>query len=326
MDNMFKKCPFCGKELPVDEFFCPYCVHRLDEEAAVKEDVPHKKHRRFIAIIAGVIVIASVLLISITGIIIKSHKKSDNTFTQSDVYNDYSYGMMYGNISQIENTNRYTDSQKNIIEYYDNNYMNLFSYEFLIRYPDIFENMQVKFEAVVEKVVKTDKDSFILLVSWNQTYNRLQEDKWDSCIMLEGKIDDISVAGSSSNGTRVVEGDRIYVYAEFLILENYTIDQNIYNIPKCLANRARKYADGATHGAPSKIAPATIAMNGSLAPQGINVVVIIVILRSLSFSIVREAMIPGTPQPEPISIGMNDLPERPNLRKILSIMNAIRAI
>lgn len=151
MDNMFKKCPFCGKELSVDEFFCPYCVHRLDEEVAVKEDVPHKKHRRFIAIIAGVIVIASVLLISITGIIIKSHKKSDNTFTQSDVYNDYSYGMMYGNISQIENTNRYTDSQKNIIEYYDNNYMNLFSYEFLIRYPDIFENMQVKFEAVVER-------------------------------------------------------------------------------------------------------------------------------------------------------------------------------
>lgn len=237
MDNMFKKCPFCGKELPVDEFFCPYCVHRLDEEVAVKEDVPHKKHRRFIAIIAGVIVIASVLLISITGIIIKSHKKSDNTFTQSDVYNDYSYGMMYGNISQIENTNRYTDSQKNIIEYYDNNYMNLFSYEFLIRYPDIFENMQVKFEAVVEKVVKTDKDSFILLVSWNQTYNRLQEDKWNSCIMLEGKLDDISVAGSSSNGTHVVEGDRIYVYAEFLTLENYTIDQNIYNIPKCLANR-----------------------------------------------------------------------------------------
>ena len=124
------------------------------------------------------------------------------------MYNDYSYGMMYGNISQIENTNRYTDSQKNIIEYYDNNYMNLFSYEFLIRYPDIFENMQVKFEAVVEKVVKTDKDSFILLVSWNQTYNRLREDKWNSCIMLEGKLDDISVAGSSSNGTHVVEGDR----------------------------------------------------------------------------------------------------------------------
>ena len=87
-----------------------------------------------------------------------------------------------------------------------------------------------------------------------------------------------------------------------------------------------KYALGATHEAFLNSAPAIRAMIGSLAPHGINVVVIIVILRSLSFSIVREAMIPGTPQPEPISIGMNDLPERPNLRKILSIMNAIRAI
>ena len=55
-------------------------------------------------------------------------------------------------------------------------------------------------------------------------------------------------------------------------------------------------------------------MNGVLAPQGINVVVIIVILTvSCRFSIVREAMIPGTPQPVPISIGIKDFPERPNL-------------
>ena len=57
-----------------------------------------------------------------------------------------------------------------------------------------------------------------------------------------------------------------------------------------------------------------------------KVVVIMVILRSLSFSIVREAMIPGTPHPEPINIGINDLPERPNFLKIRSIMNAIRAM
>ena len=82
----------------------------------------------------------------------------------------------------------------------------------------------------------------------------------------------------------------------------------------------------ATHAAPPKIAPAIIAMNGSLAPQGMNVVVIMVIRRSRSFSIVLEAMMPGTPQPVPIRIGIKDLPERPNLRKIRSITNAIRAI
>ena len=51
-----------------------------------------------------------------------------------------------------------------------------------------------------------------------------------------------------------------------------------------------------------------------------------VILRSLSFSIVLEAIIPGTPHPVPISIGINDFPESPNLRKILSMIKAILAI
>jgi hypothetical protein len=37
-------------------------------------------------------------------------------------------------------------------------------------------------------------------------------------------------------------------------------------------------------------------------------------------------MIPGTPQPVPISIGMNDLPERPNFLKIRSMMKATRAM
>lgn len=93
-----------------------------------------------------------------------------------------------------------------------------------------------------------------------------------------------------------------------------------------IAAMPTKYADVATQAEPPKIAPAIIAMNGTLAPQGIKVVVIIVIRRSRSFSIVLEAIIPGTPQPVPISIGMNDLPERPNLRNIRSSTNAIRAI
>ena len=51
-----------------------------------------------------------------------------------------------------------------------------------------------------------------------------------------------------------------------------------------------------------------------------------VMRRSRSFSIVREAMIPGTPQPVPIKIGIKDLPDRPKRRKILSRTKAIRAM
>ena len=43
-------------------------------------------------------------------------------------------------------------------------------------------------------------------------------------------------------------------------------------------------------------------------------------------TITYEAMMPGTPQPEPMSMGMKLLPERPNLRKIRSMMKATRAI
>ena len=75
-----------------------------------------------------------------------------------------------------------------------------------------------------------------------------------------------------------------------------------------------------------KNAPAINAIIGSFAPQGTNVVVMIVILRSRSFSIVLDAMIPGTPHPLPINIGMNDFPERPNFLKILSMINATLAI
>ena len=69
-----------------------------------------------------------------------------------------------------------------------------------------------------------------------------------------------------------------------------------------------------------------MAMITVFAPQGMNVARIIVSLRARSFSIVRVAMTAGTPQPLPMRIGMNDLPESPNMRKMRSMMNATRAM
>lgn len=237
MESNLKKCPFCGKELPLEETFCPYCVHRLDVEENKKEErVSNKKTKWHIVLIC---IAAMCILLSGSFVLYKtfSNRQQENGSKISDSMNDYGIGMVYNRLAQIENESQYTEEQKMAIRYYDNNYMNLFSHEFLIRYPDIFENTQVKFAAVVEKVVNMDKESFTLLVKWDETYQGVIQSKWDSYIMLHGKVEDISVAGNISNGTRAVEGDRIYVYAEFLSLENYTIDQNIYNIPKCQVNQ-----------------------------------------------------------------------------------------
>ena len=65
---------------------------------------------------------------------------------------------------------------------------------------------------------------------------------------------------------------------------------------------------------------------GSLAPQGMKLVVMMVMRRSLSFSMVREAMMPGTLQPVPISMGIKLLPDRPKRRKTRSMMKAMRAM
>ena len=47
---------------------------------------------------------------------------------------------------------------------------------------------------------------------------------------------------------------------------------------------------------------------------------------TVHLTLLSAAITAGTPQPLPTSIGMNDLPERPNLRKRRSMMNATRAI
>ncbi len=93
-----------------------------------------------------------------------------------------------------------------------------------------------------------------------------------------------------------------------------------------MAAMPRKYAPVAIHAEPPKIAPAIMAMKGCFAPQGMKVVVMMVIRRSRSFSMVLDAMMPGMPQPVPIRIGMKDLPDNPNFRKIRSMTKAIRAI
>ena len=57
-----------------------------------------------------------------------------------------------------------------------------------------------------------------------------------------------------------------------------------------------------------------------------NVVVMIVRWRDDSDSIVRDAMMPGTPQPVPTIIGMNVLPDKPKRLNRRSRMNVTRAM
>ena len=87
-----------------------------------------------------------------------------------------------------------------------------------------------------------------------------------------------------------------------------------------------KYDPVDIHALPPNMAPAIIAIKGIFAPQGINVVVIMVIRRSRSFSMVLDAIIPGIPHPVPISMGIKLFPDNPKRLKTRSSTNATLAI
>ncbi len=74
------------------------------------------------------------------------------------------------------------------------------------------------------------------------------------------------------------------------------------------------------------IAPATAVKMGSLAPHEKNGITRTVAVRSCSSASVRVLIMAGSEQPKPMIMGMNALPESPNLRKIRSKMNATRAM
>ena len=87
-----------------------------------------------------------------------------------------------------------------------------------------------------------------------------------------------------------------------------------------------KYIIGAIYQASGKTAPHIRAITGIFALHGMKDAVIMVIMRSFSFSIVLVAITPGTVQPDDTKSGMKLFPENPNLCKILSMIKAILVI
>ena len=74
------------------------------------------------------------------------------------------------------------------------------------------------------------------------------------------------------------------------------------------------------------IPPAIAVKMGNFAPQEKNGMTRMVAVLSFSSAKVRVLTMAGMEQPKPMIMGINALPERPNLLKILSKINATRAI
>lgn len=252
-----KKCPKCGKDLPVEAVFCPYCMEKLNiqENTSSKKNIGIKK----LLIISVALVIVSAIIV--TGIIVavpalksendsgissvsesvqtqeassmQDTKNTDTTTAEKKTLGvDNEIGLR--NI-KVDSSNDMPEEQKIISQYFDNDYIGITQYEFLARYPSIFEGIQVCFTGTVQKIIKSNDTEYevLLWVGKNEAqfyyrnsnngmmYDEYKENTKDNLIIIKGE----------QTNTRLIVGDEIVVYGRYDKIATATIDGTSYTIP-----------------------------------------------------------------------------------------------
>ena len=74
-----KKCSSCGKEIPQESKFCPYCMERINEPTVVSVPEDKKSNKKIVAIIILLfIIVLTIIAIFVHGKISKSDEYVDN--------------------------------------------------------------------------------------------------------------------------------------------------------------------------------------------------------------------------------------------------------
>lgn len=108
-----------------------------------------------------------------------------------------------------------TDEQKAVITYFDNDYLVVSNYEFLRRYPNIFQDAQVTVDGVVQKVLSMDNENYKIAL-W---LNYGSEGEY---VILNGKTDPSFM---------LMEQDAILARGRYVGIETVNIDGISYTIP-----------------------------------------------------------------------------------------------
>ncbi len=251
-----KFCPKCGKELPIESVFCPYCMTKFNSD----DGISSKKGTNTKKLMIICISVALAVAIIVTGILaavpaLKSNTDSekslnsesaqtqavssvqDNEIADTTAANEASNvdnGIGLRNI-KVDSSSEMTEEQKIVAQYFDNDYIDITKYEFLARYPSIFEGVQIYFTGTVQKIIKSTDTEYEMLV-WvgkNEAqfyyrnsnngvmYDEYKENTKDNLIIIKGEQTD----------TRLIVGDEIVVYGRYDKIETTTIDGTSYTIP-----------------------------------------------------------------------------------------------
>ena len=165
-------------------------------------------------------------------------KETENTTVQnpnSTTQNDMDLGLKFTKIDN-KNTNL-TKEQKNIIEYFDYDYLDATNYEFLQRYPQVFKGTQVFTSGKVEKIINSNDETYEILFWIGDSQQKYEYWQWRSGLdtnyanyTQKNKNNYVVIKGTQSE-TRLIEGDFVSVRGRYVNIEDYTIDGTSYHIP-----------------------------------------------------------------------------------------------
>lgn len=235
-------CKNCGKELPDESKFCPYCMVKFVDENKITPTQPKKKSGKkiVVAVVAAVCVVAiAVACALIIPKVVESSKEDGKTGggeiadvgneeaprAPKSVENDDSLGLMNVKLrGEAENLN---ETQKLLVEYFDTDYFRA-PYNSLQRSPQVYEGAQINFICYVTKIIQSNEKEYTALVEYEAFKTE------DGYYQPTGNY---AVIKGQQTETRIIEGDSLVLYGKYQNVNTYEVDGKSYIVPTVLVNR-----------------------------------------------------------------------------------------
>ncbi len=150
-------------------------------------------------------------------------------FANSTPENDTDTGLKVIKIDTAEE--ELTDDQKTVIEYFDQDYLRIWDYEAIRRYPQIFDGAQINVAGVVVKILSMDSEQYELVI-WMNVCD--EDGPWDS-EQYEGEY--LLLSGKTGEEW-FMEGDVLDVYGRSNGVSTVSIDGGSYTVPNIEVQRA----------------------------------------------------------------------------------------
>ncbi|MGN0573551.1 MAG: zinc ribbon domain-containing protein [Acutalibacteraceae bacterium] len=238
-------CKSCGKELPDESQFCPYCMTKFVEEKKIEPiPTPEKKPKKKLILIITAAVLCVALIVSGIVVIPKLAKKNDGAVSangsaaaESNIKNsdksekklspenDSRLGLM--SVKLRGDGVELNDTEKLIVQYFDTDYFRA-PYSSLQRYPQVYKGAQINFLCYVTKIIESNDKEYTALVEY-EAY-KTPEDFYND-------TGNFAVIKGTQSETRIMEGDSLYLYGKYVDVNTYTVDGKSYTVPTVMVNR-----------------------------------------------------------------------------------------